>query len=236
LLQPWLVVALLAVSLYILYVILVVMQPYQNLPDVVVLDPAQGAVYNYPPLSPPISAFGKTDGDSTWISDAEEGAIGFTYKTSGKIDLSSDLPAGGPSRSGLYITFYGNPRMRSAYREFSFQCKASGADVLDLGVRIAVDEISAKGGTIKPDAVAYEPPSTIMGYTKSKDGVQRGCASTWQLIKIDLADVHQVATASQPSIGLDRNAINKIVFFIDAKTATQYPSGTLWFRNLAFTR
>jgi len=56
----------------------------------------------------------------------------------------------------------------------------------------------------------------------------------WQEFSIGLQDFKQTPFPAPLPEGFNKNAINKIVFFVTYENVKNCPQGTLWFRDLTF--
>ncbi len=201
--------------------------PWADQPAHIVFYQGSGAIFNslasQPMLGSALMAWGEQPGSRAW-GVGENGEVHFSYKS----DLSVLVIEKG-AISGGYSTFYDKPCERFTYRQIKFACKITGTKAgskPDFGVRLAVDEPHAEG---ERERIRYEV-SSLSEHYKGK----RTFDETWQDFSIELKDFKQMPLVGPLPLGLDKNAINKIVFFVAYENIKDCPEGTLWFRDVNF--
>ncbi len=189
--------------------------------------PDSGGIFNSAASQPPnkraLLAWGQKPGDPMWVLSGNQEAC-FSYKAD--LNLLAKYPE---AVSGGFLTFYDQPSDRATYSHLRFSCKVTkaGADARpDFGIRLALDDPKATG---ERERIAYELAS-LMSYCQN----QRKVDSNWQEFSIKLDDFEQLPMSAPLPAGLNRNAINKVVFFIATKTVQNSPSGTVCFRDVKF--
>ncbi len=192
----------------------------------ITFDRAKGAIFNswqnQYPQKRHIIATGE-QGKLIWEID-EHGAASFSYK----VNVSMQ-PSDSNISSGGYMTFYGRPFDRLAYRAISFTCKATGTNGrADLGIRLAVDEPLAQGDR---ERVTYELPS-LKPYNKASSPLNE----SWQTFTIDISEFKQKRFEPPLPDGIEENSINKIVFFVTKDIVKNCPKATLWFRDVTLIK
>ncbi len=186
-----------------------------------------GAIFNSlaqnAKLKNALMAWGPKPGDIVWNIDAQ-GEASFSYGA-----LLSDLKDHSEASSGGFMTFYGTPCDRLAYRAIKFSCRATGTTPggkPDFGVRLAADDPQAAG---EKERVTYAIPS-VQQYLQGK----RTIDADWQEVSIALQDIKEASVVGPIRQGFNRNAINKIVFFVTYDNIKDCPQGTLSFRDVTF--
>jgi hypothetical protein len=212
--------------------------------DPIIFDADNGALFNswsdQRLKRGPVSVWGEQPDKMSWIIDQNRDAR-FHYQTDLSISTSDSEDS-----SGGYFTFYSLPRNRSDYSEFSFECLAttsSGepAGQFNIGVRLTVDEPPVKN--LKAiERVIYEIPN-LNAYSLKKQNADRACGPKWQTFKLELDDFRVVREDRPLPPNLSKDAVNKVVFFINDKivlkpseAATRPETGLLWFRSAEFRR
>jgi len=178
---------------------------------------------NNPNLKGALAAWGTKPGDDMWALGGN-GEASFTYKA----DVAA-LAGHSEAVVGAFMTFYGTPCDRAAYRELRFACritdtKAGGKP--DLDVRLAVDDPQATG---EKERVIYGIPS-LSGYYHGSRALDAG----WQQFAITLRDFKQLPLAAPLPAKFDQDAINKIVFLVTLESMQKCPEGTVSFRDVTF--
>ncbi|MGD0920692.1 MAG: serine/threonine-protein kinase [Terriglobia bacterium] len=193
----------------------------------VAFDAQGGAIFNSlaqnPKLKSALTAWGTKPGDLMWTV-SERGEASFSYGA-----RLSVLANYSEASSGGFMTFYRTPCDRMAYRTIKFACRATGTTPggkPDFGVRLAADDPQATG---EKERVMYVIPS-VHQYHQGK----RAIDDDWQEFSIGLQDFKQTPLLAPLPEGLNKNAINKIVFFVTYENVKNCPQGTLWFRDLTF--
>ncbi len=193
----------------------------------VAFDVDHGAIFNSlaqnPKFKTALMAWGPKPGDIVWNVDPQ-GEASFSYGAQ-----LSDLAKNPEASSGGFMTFYGTSCDRLAYRALKFSCRATGTTPggkPDFGVRLAADDPQAAG---EKERVTYVIPS-VQQYLQGK----RAIDSDWQDISIALQDIKETAVVGPIRQGFNRNAINKVVFFVTYENVKNCPQGTLSFRGLTF--
>jgi serine/threonine protein kinase len=192
----------------------------------VVFYSRSGAIFNslasHPAIKDALVAWGEKPGDLNWdIKD--EGEADFSYKS----DLS--LLGSRYAASGGFMTFYDKPCDLRAYQQLRFECRVTGTDPdakPDLRVRLALDDPRATG---EKERITYDLPS-LSAYFRG----DRPLTASWQTFSIDLKKFRQQPVSAPLGEGLDKNSVNKIVFFLTPEEARNCPQGTLWIRNVSF--
>jgi hypothetical protein len=169
-----------------------------------------------------VHAFTSGDQGDTWLIDQISQSAGFSFRThpgQTRRDLDS---------SGGYIRFYDRPVSRLVYRYLSFSSRVADPDpnpkaTPDLGVRLAIDDPHSPAQD--KEIVTYQVTSlSSLGKPLLKQSWQRYEIYVWQL--------DPVTPRAPIQSGVDRNLINKIVFFISNDVADHFSKGTLWFRDI----
>ncbi|MBZ5565410.1 MAG: serine/threonine protein kinase [Acidobacteriia bacterium] len=193
----------------------------------VTFDVDNGAIFSSlaqnPKLKNALMAWGPKPGDIVWNIDAQ-GEASFSYGA-----LLSDLKDHPEASSGGFMTFYGTPCDRLAYHAIKFSCRATGTapgGKPDFGVRLAADDPQAAG---EKERVTYAIPS-VQQYLQGK----RAIDADWQQVSIALQDIKGGEVVGPIRQGFNKNAINKIVFFVTYENVKNCPQGTLSFRDLTF--
>lgn len=193
----------------------------------VAFDAQGGAIFNSlaqnPKLKSALTAWGTKPGDLMWTV-SERGEASFSYGA--RLSVLANYPE---ASSGGFMTFYRTPCDRVAYRAIKFACRATGTAAggkPDFGVRLAADDPQATG---EKERVTYVIPS-VHQYHQGK----RAIDDDWQEFSIGLQDFKQTPLPAPLSEGFNKNAINKIVFFVTYENVKNCPQGTLWFRDLSF--
>ncbi len=126
-----------------------------------------------------------------------------------------------PHSSGWYIPFWGSPCNRMEYRSFRFSWRAScKLSEPDFGVRLVVDNANPRD---PKELVVYEKSGVRQLSTKEGD---------WFNVALDTRDIKEKSTVA----GVERNRINKVVFFVEPDTADLCGGGTFAFRDVRFVQ
>jgi|GEM_PF-6825263 len=211
---PWLIIALLVVSVLILHFV----RPRRG-PVAISFDSGKAAVFNswqHQKHRKHIEASG--GGERLGWTIADNGRTGsFQYAVDGTLS-----PSEGAS-SGAYVTFYEQPCDRLQLRTVTFRCRITGASsAADVGIRLAVDNPKATGDR---EMIAYEIDSL------AKYGA---LGDTWTKFELPTSAFKQVRYEPPFPAGLDENTINKIVFFIDNRIAERRHNATVWVSDIEF--
>jgi len=192
----------------------------------VAFDVQGAAIFNSLAQSPKhsaLTAWGTQPGNLMWIV-SEHGEASFSYAA--RLSVLENYPE---ASSGGFVTFYRTPCDRVAYRAMKFTCRATGTTAggkPDFGVRLAADDPQATG---EKERVTYVIPSVYQYYQ-----AKRAIDGDWQEFSIGLQDFKQAPLLVALPEGFNKNAINKIVFFVTYENVKNCPQGTLWFRDLTF--
>jgi hypothetical protein len=189
----------------------------------IVLRDAPGAIFNSFDHAPShthfLLAFGESKKSMEWRLDPAKSMASFSYEANNSIRPS------GPESCGGYFIFYETPCDKLRYHTISFQCQATDfTGRPDVGVRVVVDDPRAVGDR---ELVAYDYPSLFVDHPINP---------TWTEFKLHLSDFHQTTMRPPFPNGLDANQLNKVVFFINTTIASNCPSATLSFRDVAFRK
>ena len=222
-LVPWLV----SINLILSIILLLIVQPKQQTAEIKI-EREQAALFNsWEYISEQlkqISVWGEYKGDLLFALNKEQRAGYFTYE----IDTTVKNPDKYAS-SGGYVTFYNKICDRLIYREVSFQCKGTNFEGRpDIGIRLTVDDPNATPQN--KERVTYEL-SSLNAYLKGKKSINQ----FWQTFTIDIGDFDMKRAELPLPRGIDKNTINKIVFFVNSETVVNCQEGTLWFRDIIFT-
>ena len=165
------------------------------------------------------------------------------------------LPGGHPPIAaehnvGGILLFYDQPIDRLRYRWLSFEARAThleddtrpacedgsvgaGLGTTDIGLRLVVDDSKSSNpigaGTIDRELAIYE----IKSLASTSNGP---LARSWKEFRVRLADIEMKRPPLRFPAGLDKNTINKLVFYIDGGIAQRCPKAKIWIRDIRFLR
>jgi hypothetical protein len=168
-----------------------------------------------------VHAFTSGDQGDTWLVDQSTESVGFSFV------VHTDQRRRQLESSGGYIRFYDQPVSRLIYRYLSFSSRVSDpVGIPDLGVRLVNDDPHSQSRD--KEVVTYEIPSLrSVGKPLLNQSWQRYELYLWQFVPVP-------PRAPVPN-SVDRNLINKIVFFISSDMGDKFSKGTLWFRDIRLT-
>lgn len=178
--------------------------------------------------------------------DGDKSTAYFDYWRERIDDKSHFVNIGDIDNAGGILLFYNRPIDRIKYKTLSFELRITKTQNLitpkdacigekppDVGIRLVVDDDKEISDTLRRrgnrELTNYELPS-LAQYVK------KTIMSTWMKFEIKIKDIPEKSSITNFPSGLDRNTINKLVFFIDKAKVEGCSNARIWVREISFTR